>query len=172
MPAAAARPLLSPPSANHDFSPAPPSVQGTVCGVLYYFPFQNDAETVPVENPLTSVKPASSPPLAAGRGTQLPGGPTQLGGGRATQMPAGKATQRPARATQGGGGCAAGMDDDEDEEAAGGWQSAPIFEAFWQGRLIPGARIDTLPFVESVRQKRNAQAKVGWRYGLGVRASC
>ena len=29
--------------------------------------------------------------------------------------------------------------------------SCPMFEAFWQGRLIPGARIDSLPFVE-VRQ--------------------
>lgn len=37
----------------------------------------------------------------------------------------------------------------------------PIFEAFWQGRLIPGARIDTLPFMEAVRQKRTAQTKVG-----------
>ena len=26
--------------------------------------------------------------------------------------------------------------------------SCPMFEAFWQGRLIPGARIDSLPFVE------------------------
>lgn len=25
---------------------------------------------------------------------------------------------------------------------------APIFEAFWQGRLIPGSRIDSLPFIE------------------------
>jgi len=40
------------------------------------------------------------------------------------------------------------------------WQ-APIFEAFWQGRLIPGARIETLPFMEAVRQKRTAQTKVG-----------
>ena len=23
-----------------------------------------------------------------------------------------------------------------------------MFEAFWQGRLIPGARIDSLPFIE------------------------
>lgn len=27
--------------------------------------------------------------------------------------------------------------------------SCPMFEAFWQGRLIPGARIDSLPFVEA-----------------------
>ena len=26
--------------------------------------------------------------------------------------------------------------------------SCPMFEAFWQGRLIPGARIDSLPFIE------------------------
>ncbi len=39
------------------------------------------------------------------------------------------------------------------------WQ-APIFKAFWQGRLIPGARIETLPFMEAVRQKRTAQTKV------------
>lgn len=26
--------------------------------------------------------------------------------------------------------------------------SSPMFEAFWQGRLIPGARIDSLPFIE------------------------
>lgn len=29
--------------------------------------------------------------------------------------------------------------------------SCPMFEAFWQGRLIPGARIDSLPFVEVSR---------------------
>lgn len=30
------------------------------------------------------------------------------------------------------------------------WQrsKAPLFEAFWQGRLIPGARIESLPFIE------------------------
>lgn len=26
---------------------------------------------------------------------------------------------------------------------------APLFEAFWQGRLIPGARIESLPFIEA-----------------------
>ncbi|KAL3158051.1 hypothetical protein ABBQ32_011660 [Trebouxia sp. C0010 RCD-2024] len=37
--------------------------------------------------------------------------------------------------------------------------SCPMFEAFWQGRLIPGARIDSLPFVEMVRAKRTAASK-------------
>lgn len=36
---------------------------------------------------------------------------------------------------------------------------APLFEAFWQGRLIPGARIESLPFVESLRLKRSAAAR-------------
>ncbi len=31
---------------------------------------------------------------------------------------------------------------------AAGPTPAPIFETFWQGRLIPGARIDTVPFIE------------------------
>lgn len=42
----------------------------------------------------------------------------------------------------------------------------PIFEVFWQGRLIPGAKVDTLPFLEALRTKRNAAAKVAW--GLWV----
>ncbi|KAL4443930.1 hypothetical protein ABPG75_011667 [Micractinium tetrahymenae] len=123
--------------------------KGIVCGVLYYYPFQNDQETVPVENPQTSTKPASSPPCGGGHATQV--APTQLPRG----------TQVLPRGTQLGGGGAgpAAMEEDDDEEAPGSWQAAPIFEAFWQGRLIPGARIDTLPFVEAVRSKRNAQAK-------------
>ena len=128
--------------------------KGTVCGVLYYFPFQNDQETVPVENPLTSTKPASSP--FGGQPTQL--GATQLPR-HATQHPAaGRITQAP-RATQLGAAGGAAAEDDEDDEALDAWQVAPIFEAFWSGRLIPGARIDTLPFVEAVRSKRSAQAK-------------
>lgn len=125
--------------------------QGTVSGVLYYFPFQNGTETVPVESPLTSAKPVTSP--------FRPGGATQRPVG--TQLP--RATQAP-RGTQlggGGGGGLAAMEEDEEDEGLEAWQTVPIFEAFWQGRLIPGARIDTLPFVEAVRQKRTAQTKVG-----------
>ncbi len=133
-------------------SPCPflPSWQGTVCGVLYYYPFQNGQETMPVENLQISTKPASSPPFGGGCATQV--APTQLPRG----------TQALPRGTQlGGGGVgAAAVDEDYDDEALGSWQMAPVFEAFWQGRLIPGARIDTLPFVEAVRSKRSAQVKV------------
>ena len=56
-------------------------------------------------------------------------------------------------------GAVAALDDEDEDESSANWQTFPIFEAFWQGRLIPGARIDTLPFIEAVRQKRTAQAK-------------
>lgn len=37
--------------------------------------------------------------------------------------------------------------------------ACPTFETFWQGRLIPGACVDTLPFIRAVRLKRSAAAK-------------
>lgn len=37
--------------------------------------------------------------------------------------------------------------------------ACPTFEAFWQGRLIPGACVDTLPFIRNVRMKRNAATR-------------
>lgn len=117
-------------------------MQGTVCGVLYYFPYENDHETVPTENPSTSnIKPILSGAHAAP--TQMP-----LGAGMLTQAP--MPSQRD--------GSKDGASDEEDTDVVN-WRT-PIFEAFWQGRLIPGARIDSLPFIESVRQKRNAQTKV------------
>lgn len=36
----------------------------------------------------------------------------------------------------------------------------PIFECYWQGRLIPGAKLDTLPFLETLRTNRTASGKV------------
>ncbi len=33
---------------------------------------------------------------------------------------------------------------------------APLFETFWQGRLIPGSGLDSLPLVEAVRTKMRA----------------
>lgn len=189
-------------------NPAHQPPQGTVCGVLWYFPFQDGQETVPLENPATTAKPASSP-YAPGRATQHAPGFSQLP--RATQA-APRATQAPGGAGAAGAG---GLEGDDDDEGAGAWQAAPIFEAFWQGRLIPGgacacwaaalplsvllpscpsaaaaamaalpllplsaahphlilnhppvaglpaaARIVTLPFLEAVRTKRSAQAKV------------
>lgn len=37
--------------------------------------------------------------------------------------------------------------------------ACPTFETFWQGRLIPGACVDTLPFIRAVRCKRSAAGK-------------
>lgn len=48
-------------------------VQGTVCGVLHYYPYENDRETVPVES-TASAKPMASPLRGL---TQV--GPSQVG---------------------------------------------------------------------------------------------
>jgi len=120
--------------------------RGTVSGVLYYFPYENDKETVPTEDTLHSVKPDYAP--------FAPAGPTQA-------TAAGGGTQFGARATQGAPNGSGNQDDcfsDDEGGGLGAW-SLPIFEAFWQGRLIPGARIESLPFIEAVRQRRNAAAK-------------
>lgn len=118
--------------------------KGFVSGVLHYFPYENDQETVPVENPLTSTKPSPFAGL-----TQV--GPSQAAGRTQIGAEAGMhATQAPGGGRDGDG---------SDGEEGGVLLQAPIFEAFWQGRLIPGARIDTLPFIEAVRQKRTAQTK-------------
>ena len=139
---------------RHPDSAYPPScaaLQGIISGVLYYFPFENDHETVPVDSTHAGLLGPPPAPAGAVRPTQLRG--TQLGA--ATHRAAG--TQAGPRATQHGGIGGAADLDEEEEDAALGWQTHPIFEAFWQGRLIPGARIDSLPFIEAVRQKRNAQ---------------
>ena len=135
--------------------------RGTVSGVLYYFPYENDRETLPVEPGLTWGK--------AGIGAPGLGGPTQLG--LVSQAP-GMRTQA-AGGTQFDGGAGRGLhhngsgsnhsgnpDDLSDDEDAGlaAWR-APLFKAFWQGRLIPSAHVDTLPFVEAIRQRRTAAGK-------------
>lgn len=132
--------------------------RGTVAGVLYYFPFENDRETVPAEDPSASCKPSASPfgrGGGGGAGLTQAAGPSQAAPAR-TQGAAG-GTQFGARTAAPPGGADAG--DASDEEDAAPPLAAPLFEAFWQGRLIPGARVDTLPFIEAVRQKRSAQAK-------------
>ena len=142
--------------------------RGTVSGVLYYFPYENDRETVPLE-----AGPSWS--AATGHGaapSQAPGGGrTQAGAAALTQLGAATAARTQqhhhltaATAAAGGGhgnGSNGGSQDDaSDEEDTGavGWRD-PSFQAFWQGRLIPGASVDTLAFMEAVRQKRSAAAK-------------
>jgi hypothetical protein len=127
--------------------------KGTVSGVLYYFPYENDAESVPLENPLSCTKPSPSPFKHGPAGA-----PSQAAALGRTQGPGAGVTQFGPRTTQ-AAGAVASDGDLSDEEDPGPALQAPIFEAFWQGRLIPGARIDTLPFIESIRQKRTAQAK-------------
>lgn len=45
-------------------------------------------------------------------------------------------------------GCAGQVDAPEDASAALSRSLVPLFDAFWQGRLIPGAQIESLPFIE------------------------
>ena len=50
-------------------------------------------------------------------------------------------------------GCAcAGEGEDAAEEASAALSRSlvPLFDAFWQGRLIPGAQIESLPFIEVI----------------------
>ncbi|KAI8466921.1 MAG: hypothetical protein J3K34DRAFT_524164 [Monoraphidium minutum] len=155
---------------------------GAVEGVLWYFPFEDDKETVPMDDATNSRMaltaaaggsnaPSQMPPgggAGAGAGanggrvpplalnaTQLPallGGPTQAPGGG----PPGGVTQR-----GGGGGAKLGGAELEMQDAATSrlLQACPVFEAFWQGRLIPGACVPSLPFLDTVRLKRTAAAK-------------
>ncbi|KAK9820414.1 hypothetical protein WJX72_010046 [[Myrmecia] bisecta] len=119
--------------------------KGTVSGVLWYFPFENERETLPSESAAWAHLAASSMTL-----TQIPPTLTQLPG--ATQL----GTQRPADAHLSADGDGSG-----DETDTSMWQrsKSPLFEAFWMGRLIPGARVDSLPFIEAVRSKRNAAGR-------------
>lgn len=45
--------------------------------------------------------------------------------------------------------CAGELEDAAEEASAALTRSlVPLFDAFWQGRLIPGAQIESLPFIE------------------------
>jgi hypothetical protein len=134
---------------------------GDVEGVLWYFPYENERETLPTDS------------HTLGRKIAAAAGPTQnpAGGHLATQHPAATAgprgptqhgarpaaTQRPAGTQAGRGGGWQEADGAEDEDGSSGPAPAgAIFETFWQGRLIPGGAVDSLPFLDAVRSKRNA----------------
>lgn len=135
---------------------------GDVEGMLWYFPYENERETLPTDS------------HTLGRKIAAAAGPTQnpAGGHLATQHPAAAtagprgatqhgarpaATQRPA-GTQAGraGGWQEGDGAEEEDGGSGPAPTGAIFETFWQGRLIPGGAVDSLPFLDAVRAKRNA----------------
>uniref|UniRef100_A0A1D2ABE5 SMCHD1 ribosomal S5 domain-containing protein n=1 Tax=Auxenochlorella protothecoides TaxID=3075 RepID=A0A1D2ABE5_AUXPR len=119
--------------------------RGIVWGVLYYFPFQDGAETVPLEGPSAGPRPDAGPGMTQQYGVNPSQAPTQ------SLAPMAAAGSLALQADLEVGA----SDDDTD----GPWMAPPIFEVFWQGRLIPGAKVDTLPFLEALRTKRNAAAK-------------
>ena len=118
-------------AATFEFSLRVPG-RDDVSGVAWYFPHDGVGETLP-----DLAGGAAADPISTFDLTQADG-PS-------------------ARPTAGGGTQAAAGDDDDDD--APPLARAPAFEAFWQGRLIPGARVDSLPFIEAVRGRRGAAAR-------------
>ncbi|GBF97420.1 hypothetical protein Rsub_09586 [Raphidocelis subcapitata] len=135
------------------------SVQGmgVVEGVLWYFPFENDQETVPMDDAtrcrmaLTAAAGAGAASQGVARAALATLNPTQLAGG-------GGGTQRGGGAA-GSGKLVSAEQEMQDAVTARLLQASPLFEAFWQGRLIPGACVQSLPFIDAVRAKRSAAAR-------------
>lgn len=134
--------------AEMEFSLEVPN-KGIVFGALYYYPYENDRETVPISSGSAWYNGAM-------------GQSVQTENIMTTQNVCENLLSLPSK-TQ--GRMSSGNPSLQDEECfecenADTMQfKDPIFEAFWQGRLIPGARIDTVPFIEEVRRKRNAKMK-------------
>ncbi|KAK9800826.1 hypothetical protein WJX73_002958 [Symbiochloris irregularis] len=107
--------------------------KGMVAGVLYYFPYQGGQETLPMED-----SPAFDP------------GDTTV-----------DLTQQGTQATQRDPGLPGEGSGEEEGGRIALWQRsrAPLLECFWQGRLIPGSRVESLPFIEAVRLKRRSGVK-------------
>ncbi|EFJ52379.1 hypothetical protein VOLCADRAFT_86759 [Volvox carteri f. nagariensis] len=139
--------------------------KGTVEGVMWYFPFTDGAETVPRELGAAAY---------GGGGSAGPGGqgvltqfmqelPTQLSlhGAAALATQLARAERGAASGTQTGQlpeqmqRALADMLREEDlEEGHPPVQGhPPMFEAFWQGRLIPGSGLESLPFIDALRSK-------------------
>lgn len=115
--------------------------KGIVNGVLYYFPYENDRETVPVEaGPSWTASAVRAAPAIAPAGTQF---------GRTTQAVGGASGSK--ELSQ--------VDLSDDEDAHGLPHRSSIFSAFWQGRLIPSAQVESLPFLDDIRRKRTAASK-------------
>eukprot|EP00198_Chlamydomonas_reinhardtii_P012225 XP_001701562.1 predicted protein [Chlamydomonas reinhardtii] len=161
--------------------------KGAVEGVLWYFPFVNGAETVPTEQGAAAYGSGCPGGSGGGAGGGKPGGgapgpgvltlahelPTQMtlhgAAALATQMvragrgglglglgtQAGQLPEQMQRALLDLLDCEDGADAGGDGEAR---STAPLFETFWQGRLIPGSGLDSVPFIEAVRAKLRGSA--------------
>eukprot|EP00775_Hariotina_reticulata_P002831 gene2831-3124_t len=123
---------------------------GRVEGVLWYFPFENDRETVPLDPHTLGRMMLTGHKEGATQAAGVHGGFTQIGPSQLAGLSQ-RATQ--ARGKQ------ADLDEEQDAGYAALLAACPTFEAFWQGRLIPGACVDSLPFIRSIQARRNAAAK-------------
>ncbi|GLC56261.1 hypothetical protein PLESTB_001085700 [Pleodorina starrii] len=136
--------------------------KGTVEGVLWYFPFTDGAETVPRE--LGAAAYGGGGPGGGAASMLLQELPTQtLHGAAALATQLARAGRGAAGSTQAGNlpeqmqRALADMLLEEDDLGGEGHARAqghvPMFETFWQGRLIPGSGLDSLPFIEALRTK-------------------
>ena len=120
--------------------------RGVVDGVLWYFPFEYDRETMPDETDAPTLEDASQGASggAGGAGASQGGAPSQ-GDGRGAE----------------GNGRFFDLTSDDALAGAGAvgrtLQDCPVFETFWQSRLIPGERVASVPFIDAVRGGRQAK---------------
>ncbi|GLI61005.1 hypothetical protein VaNZ11_003267, partial [Volvox africanus] len=138
--------------------------KGIVEGVLWYFPFTDGAETVPRE--LGAAAYGSGNAVGGGSGvfTQfMQELPTQLSLHGAAAL----ATQLARAGRPGASGTQQGqlpeqmqraiadmlIEEDQQESQVSTEGHVPMFETFWQGRLIPGSGLDSLPIIEALRTK-------------------
>ncbi|KAK3267358.1 hypothetical protein CYMTET_24075 [Cymbomonas tetramitiformis] len=100
--------------------------KGLVEGVLYYFPYDMDHETMPVD------------PRASGTRRKAAG---------ASAVACLQAVQE---GTQAMGTQAGSRDSEEDGEEEARPGPGALFQTFWQGRLIPETAVASLPFIHAV----------------------
>ena len=120
---------------------------------MYYFPFDAEGETMP-----SSASSASWPydkdsthhaELTQANTQQLPNDFLQTQASRGTQ----RQTQRAARLSQ------VSLAPDPAASVAV-QQRRPLFETFWQGRLIPESRVSSLPFVDATFHSKHLRDKI------------
>eukprot|EP00873_Tetraselmis_striata_P016358 jgi/Tetstr1/436622/TSEL_025418.t1 len=119
--------------------------KGVVDGVLYYFPYENGAESLPADKSL--VKKSADVFTLTQQQRSPDGAPLTQGKAQCSQA----APLLPAECVDG--------DEGADEDGAARRRVGPVLSTFWQGRLIPATRIESLPFIEATRAKRSAAAR-------------
>eukprot|EP00873_Tetraselmis_striata_P024857 jgi/Tetstr1/445121/TSEL_032919.t1 len=119
--------------------------KGVVDGVLYYFPYENGAESLPADKSL--VKKSADVFTLTQQQRSPDGAPLTQGKAQCSQA----APLLPAECVDG--------DEGADEDGAARRRVGPVTIHLLAGRLIPATRIESLPFIEATRAKRSAAAR-------------